>query len=134
MIFHINRATLKPTATPEQVEAALAAWRTMGETIPSVRSYVVGRDHGGDYEYSCVFVLDDLEGLFEYLTHPATYATDAIGLELVERLDIFDISDDNDPELGAKIEELHRRRNEDNPTILDLLGEVPAFRGAGLEA
>ena len=134
MIFHINRATVKPTATPEQVEAALAGWRTMAATIPSVRSSVVGRDHGGDYAYSCVFVLDDLEGLFEYLTHPATYATDAIGLELVERLDIFDISDDDDPELGAKIEELHRRRNEDNPTIVDLLGEVPEFRGAGLEA
>jgi hypothetical protein len=132
MIFHINRATLKSTTTSEQVEAALASWRTMGETIPSVRSYVVGRDHGGDYAYSCVFVLDDLAGLFEYLTHPATYATDAIGLELVERLDIFDISDDDDPELGAKIEELHQRRNQANPTIADLLGGVPTFRGAGL--
>ena len=131
MIFHINRATLRSTATPDQVEAALAAWRTMGETIPSVRSYVVGRDHGGDYAYSCVFVLDDLAGLFEYLTHPATYATDAIGLELVERLHIFDISDDDDPDLGTKIEELHRRRNEDNPMIADLLKDVPTFHGAG---
>ncbi|AWB86519.1 Dabb family protein [Mycetocola zhujimingii] len=134
MIFHINRATLKPTTTPEQIEAALAAWRTMGETIPSVRSYVAGRDHGGDYEYSCIFVLDDLAGLFEFLTHRATYAMDVIGLELVERLDIFDISDDNDPELGTKIEELHRRRNEDNPSIAGLLAEVPTFRGAGLES
>ena len=133
MIFNVNRATLKSTTTPEQVEAALAGWRTMGQTIPSVRSYVVGRDHGGDYAYSCVFVLEDLAGLFEYLTHPATYATDAIGLEPVERLDIFDISDD-DPELGAKIEELHRRRDEANPTIADLLGGVPTFRGAGRES
>lgn len=134
MIYHVNRATLRSTTTPNQVEAALEGWRTMGQTIPSVRSYVVGRDLGGDYVYSCVFVLDDLAGLFEYLTHPATYATDAIGLELVERLDIFDISDDDDPDLGAKIEELHRRRNEANPTIADLLGGVPTFRGAGLES
>lgn len=105
----------------------------MGETIPSVSSYVVGRDHGGDYTSSCVFVLPDLEGLFEYLTHPATYAMDSIGLELVERLGIFDISDD-DPDLGTKIEELHRRRNEDNPTIADLLNDVPTFRGAGRES
>jgi hypothetical protein len=131
MIFHINRATLKPTMTAEQVETALAGWRTMGQTIPSVRSYVVGRDHGGDYAYSCVFVLENLEGLFEYLTHPATYAMDSIGLELVERLDIFDISDDDDPDLGTKIEELHRRRNEDNPMIADLLKDVPTFHGAG---
>ncbi|MFE3413672.1 hypothetical protein ACFXMT_36790 [Streptomyces mirabilis] len=53
---------------------------------------------------SCVFVVEDLEGLYEYLTHPATIGTDYLGLALLERLEIFDISDDDDPDLYAKIE------------------------------
>lgn len=133
MIFHINRATIKASATPEQVQAALDSWRNQGVSIPAVKSFIVGRDHGGDYEYSCVFAVEDLDGLFEYLTHPTTHQTDELGLHLVERLDIFDISDDDDPELDAKIQELHRRRNALNPEIAGMLADVPTYRGAGVE-
>ena len=94
MIFHINRVTMKADATAEQIEAALDSWRNQGRTIPAVKSFIVGRDHGGDYQYSAVFVVEDLDGLFAYLTHETTYQTDHLGLDLVERLDIFDVSDD----------------------------------------
>jgi hypothetical protein len=80
-----------------------------------------------------VFAVEDLDGLFAYLTHPTTYQTDQLGLNLVERLDIFDISDDEDPELNAKIQELHRRRNEHNPEIAEMLAGVPAYTGSGLD-
>lgn len=133
MIFHINRATMKATATPEQIEAALESWRNQGRSNPAIKSFVVGRDHGGDHEYSAVFAVADLDGLFAYLTHPTTYETDHLGLHLVERLDIFDISDDDDPELNAKIQELHRRRNELNPEIAGMLAEVPAYTGSGVD-
>jgi hypothetical protein len=133
MIYHINRATLKATATPEQIEAALESWRHQGRSNPAVKSFVVGRDHGGDFEYSAVFAVEDLDGLFAYLTHPSTYETDRLGLQLAERLDIFDISDDEDPELNAKIQELHRRRNELNPEVAAMIAEVPTFVGAGVE-
>ncbi|MFS8202212.1 Dabb family protein [Streptomyces sp. CWNU-52B] len=133
MIYHINRATMKATATPEQIEAALASWREQGRSNPAIKSYVVGRDHGGDYEYSAVFAVEDLDGLFAYLTHPTTYQTDHLGLDLVERLAIFDISDDDDPELNAKIQELHRRRNELNPEVAGMLADVPAYSGAGVD-
>ena len=133
MIYHINRATLKATATPEQIEAALESWRTQGRSNPVIKSFIVGRDHGGDYTYSSVFVLEDLDGLFEYLTHPTTYQTDHLGLNLVERLETFDISDDNDPGLNAKIQELHRRRNELNPEIAGMLADVPAYTGSGVD-
>jgi hypothetical protein len=33
----------------------------------------IGQDHGGDYTYSAVFVVEDLDGLFAYLTHPTTW-------------------------------------------------------------
>jgi hypothetical protein len=133
VIYHVNRASMKSTATPEQVEAALESWRNQGRSIPAVKSFVVGRDLGGAYQVSSVFAVEDLDGLFEYLTHPTTYETDHLGLDLVERLDIFDVSDDDDPELNAKIEELHRRRNALNPEIAGMLADVPDYRGAGVE-
>ncbi|SDF60718.1 Stress responsive A/B Barrel Domain [Lentzea fradiae] len=132
MIFHINRATVKASATREQIEEVLESWRNQGRSNPAVKSFVVGRDHGGEFEYSAVFVLEDLDALYAYLTHPTTYETDRLGLGLAERLDIFDVTDDDDPEFGAKVQELHRRRNEDNPAILEMLGDIPAFNGAGL--
>jgi hypothetical protein len=133
MIYHINRATMKATATAQQIEAALESWRNQGRSNPAIRSFVVGRDHGGDYAYSAVFVVEDLDGLFAYLTHPTTYQTDHLGLNLVERLEIFDVSDDDDPELNAKIQELHRRRNADNPEVAGMLAGVPDYTGAGVD-
>ncbi|MEU9241528.1 Dabb family protein [Streptomyces shenzhenensis] len=133
MIYHINRATVKATATPEQIEAVLESWRNQGRSNPAVKSFVVGREHGGDYTYSAVFVVDDLDGLFAYLTHPSTYETDHLGLNLGERLEIFDVSDDDDPELNAKIQDLHRRRNELNPQVARMLADVPSYTGAGVD-
>src|SRR4051812_39793499 len=33
-IYHINRTTMKATATPEQIEAALESWRNQGRSNP----------------------------------------------------------------------------------------------------
>lgn len=133
MIYHINRATMKATATPEQIEAALESWRVQGRSNPAITSFIVGRDHGGDYQYSSVFAVEDLDGLFAYLTHPTTYQTDHLGLSLVERLEIFDVSDDGDPDLNAKIQDLHRRRNDLNPEVAGMLAAVPAYTGSGVD-
>jgi hypothetical protein len=77
-----------------------------------IKSFIVGRD----YAYSSVFV-----------------QTDHLGLNLVERLETFDVSDDNDPDLNAKIQELHRRRNELNPEIAGMPADVPAYTGSGVD-
>lgn len=63
MIYHINRAKAKAEVTPEQIEAALESWRNQGRSNPAVKSFMVGRDLGGDFDYSCVFVVEDLDGL-----------------------------------------------------------------------
>ena len=47
----------------------------------------MGRDHKGDATHSYLLVLGDFMGLFEYLTHPLSYA---IGLGLVERMNVID--------------------------------------------
>jgi hypothetical protein len=133
MIHHVCRVTMKDTATATQVEAALEGWREQGRSNPAIKSFVVGREHGGDYTYSAVFVVEDLDGLFAYLTHPTTYQTDHLGLNLVERMEIFDITDDEDPDLNDKIQELHRRRNELNPQVAGMLAEVPSYTGSGVD-
>ena len=133
MIYHINRATVKAGTTPEQIEAVLESWRNQGRSIPAVKSFVVGRDLGGDYRYGAVFAVEDLDGLYAYLTHPTTFATDDLGLHLAEDLQIFDVSDDDDPELNAKIQELHRRRNDVNPEVAAKLAAVPTYQGAGVD-
>ncbi|MET7738257.1 Dabb family protein [Streptomyces sp. NPDC005402] len=134
MIYHINPVTMKATATPEQIEAALESRRDQGRSNPAIKSCIVGRDHGGDYTYSAVFVVENRDGHFAYLTHPTTSQTDRLGLNLVERLEIFDVSDDDDPDLNAKIQKLHRRRNELNPRIAGMLAAVPTYIGSGVDA
>ncbi|MGV9821651.1 Dabb family protein [Nocardia xishanensis] len=92
MIYHGNRFTIKASATPEQVEEALESLRNQGRVIPSVKSFVVGPDYGGEYHYGAVFAIEDLEGYWEYLVHPAHLDTDRIGLPLVDKFMSFDIT------------------------------------------
>ncbi|MFE5159827.1 hypothetical protein ACFRNT_15140 [Streptomyces sp. NPDC056697] len=60
---------------------------------------------------------------WEYLTHPAHAHTDRIGMPLVEKYDSHDITDDDDPEMGAKIADLHRRRYESDPELAALVSK-----------
>ncbi|MGW1668438.1 Dabb family protein [Streptomyces sp. NPDC002324] len=64
MIYHINRVTMKATVTPEQTEEVMESWRDQGRSNPAIKSFVVGRDHGGDHTYGAVFVVEHLDGLF----------------------------------------------------------------------
>ncbi|CAM3582784.1 Dabb family protein [Kibdelosporangium persicum] len=130
MIYHGNRFTLKPGVTPEQLEEALESLRNQGRVIPSVKSFVVGPDHGGEYDYGAVFVIEDLAGYWEYLVHPAHLNTDRVGLPLVDKFASFDVTDDEDPQLGEKIAELHKRRYDSMPDISDLVAGLGEYTGS----
>ncbi|WP_435592804.1 Dabb family protein [Nocardia sp. bgisy118] len=130
MIYHGNRFTIKPSATPEQVEEALESLRNQGRVIPSVKSFVVGPDYGGEYHYGAVFAIEDLEGYWEYLVHPAHLNTDRVGLPLVDKFVSFDITDDEDPQLADKIAELHQRRYDTMPDISKLVSELGEYSGS----
>jgi hypothetical protein len=131
MIYHGNRFTIRPDADPAQLEIALESLRNQGRVIPSVKSFVVGPDFGGEFEWGAMFVIEDLAGYWEYLMHPAHANTDTVGLPLVERFDSFDITDDPDPEMGAKIAELHRRRYAGNAELTKLVTDLPSYSGSG---
>ncbi|UUV32884.1 Dabb family protein [Amycolatopsis roodepoortensis] len=130
MIYHGNRFTLRPGASPEQVEEALESLRNQGRVIPSVKSFVVGRDFGGDYEWGAVFAIEDLDGYWEYLMHPAHRNTDRVGLPLVDRFASFDVTDDPDPEMGAKIAELHQRRYDNDAELTSLISDLGEYSGS----
>jgi hypothetical protein len=124
LIYHGMRMTAKPEATPEQVEAALESMREHGRVIPAVKSFIVGRDLGEEYEWSAVYVLEDLDGYWEYLMHPAHARSDRLGLPLAAKFDTFDIADDEDPGLGAKIAALHQRRYAEDPGFAELIASL----------
>ncbi|WP_109530088.1 Dabb family protein [Nocardia aurea] len=129
MIYHGNRFTIKPGVSPERLEEALESLRNQGRAIPSVKSFVVGRDYGGEYEWGATFVIEDLEGYWEYLVHPAHLNTDRVGLPLVDKFVSFDITDDDDPEIGAKITALHKRRYDSMPDINQLVSDLGEYEG-----
>jgi hypothetical protein len=128
MIFHINRLTLKPNLTEEQRREALDLLRQAGAANPAVRSFVVGRDLGGDFEWGAVYVLEDLDGYWEYLTHPAHLRSEVKGIPLLVRFEAFDITDSNDPEIGDKIAALQHRNFAEHPEVAALVAQAPAFR------
>ncbi|MBB4932883.1 hypothetical protein F4561_003703 [Lipingzhangella halophila] len=130
MIYHGNRFTLKPDVAQQDVEEALESLRNQGRVIPSVKSFVVGRDYGGEFEWGATFVIEDLEGYWEYLIHPAHRNTDRVGLPLVDKFVSFDITDDPDPEMGAKIAALHQRRFDSDPELTKLISDLDEYSGS----
>ena len=130
MIYHCIRFTLKPGISEEDKVAGLAQMREHINAIPSIKARVVGPDFGGEFDYGAVSLLEDLEGYEEYMNHPAHLAMDRAGLPLVDKFVSFDITDDPDPEVGAKIAEIHRRRYENMPDIAELVSDLGEYSGS----
>ena len=77
MIFHTNRATYKSDLSEEQRREGVEMLRP-SRANPAVKSYVVGPELGGGFEYSAVYVVGDLDGHWAYLEFPA-HARGAVG-------------------------------------------------------
>ncbi len=129
MIVHVTRFKIKPGVSPDQIEEALESMRNQGR-IPAVKSFTVGRDYGGEYEWASTYVIGDLDGYWQYLIHPSHLRTDRIGLPLVDKAVSFDITDDPDPEMGAKIAALHQRRYDQNPELTQLVSDLAEYSGS----
>lgn len=130
MICHSIRFVLKPEVTPEEKAAVVAKMREQFDAIPAVKARVVGPDFGGKYELGAVLVIEDIEGYAEYMNHPAHLELDRVGLPLVREFMSSDITDDPDPEIGAKIAEVHRSRFENVPDIAELVSGLAEYTGS----
>src|SRR5215831_15091066 len=116
MIFHINLATYKPDLTEEQRRTGVEMLRQSGAN-PAVKSHVVGPALGGEFEYGAVYVVEDLDGYWAYLTHPAHVRSEMEGIPLLEKFAAIDVSDSDDPDLGEKIAALQARNFQEHPEV-----------------
>ena len=136
MIFHINLFTLKPGLSDEQREAGLDLMRADGVN-PAVKSWIVGRVLGGEWDYSAVYVVEDLDGYWAYLTHPAHVRQEMEGIPLIEKFAAIDVSDSGDPQFGDKVAALQARHQQEHPEIAAEIAQAASFTvpdGAGQPA
>ncbi|WP_433187625.1 Dabb family protein [Actinoallomurus sp. CA-150999] len=130
MIFHGNRIKVREGADPVRVEEAMESLHEQGRTIPAVRSYIVGRESGTDFDWGAIFIFDDLEGYWEYLVHPAHARTERLGIPLMAKFETYDITDDDDPDFSAKVAELQKRHYETDPELVELMADLPSHTGS----
>lgn len=116
MIYHGIRVTFRPDATPEQRAEILESLRELGRAAPPVTAFTVGRDHDGEYEWAAVFVIEDLDGYREFLTHPMRRRVARAVRPLADEFLSFEESDDPDPGTDAQIAHLRRRLLEEPET------------------
>jgi hypothetical protein len=130
MIYHTVRMTIRPGTPAAKLEEALESMRNQGRVIPSVISFVVGPDIGGEYQWGATYVIEDLDGYWEYLKHPAHRHTDEIGLPVADKFVSFDITDDPDPQIAEKIAALHQRRFKEDPALAKLVSDLTSYTGS----
>jgi hypothetical protein len=127
MIFHINRMTYKAGLSQEQRRAGLEMARQSGAANPAVQSYVVGSELGGEFEYGAVYVVEDLDGYWAYLNHPAHVREELEGTPLIEKFAAIDVSDSDDPELREKIAALQARNLQEHPDVAAVIAQAASF-------
>src|SRR5499427_1533742 len=130
MIFHINRATYKPGLSEEQRDAGLELMRQVGAN-PVVKSWVVGPELGGEFEFGAVYVFEDLDSYWAYLEFPAHVHLELWGIPYLEKFAAIDVTDSEDPELGAKIAALQARHQREHPEIAAEIAQAASFTVPG---
>ena len=136
MIFHINRMAFKSGLSEEQRRAGVEMLRQSGAN-PAVKSYVVGPELGGEFEYGAVYVVEDLDGYWAYLEFPAHVREELWGIPHLEKFAAIDVSDSEDPEFGEKIAALQARHQQQHPEIAAEIAQAASFTvpgGAGQPA
>ena len=133
MIYHQVRLAVKKDAPSDQLETALGLLRRMGEEIDVVESYCVGRDFGGDFDYGAMYALKDIDAYRTYMLAPLHQETDRAGLPVVDNMISQDLTDDPDPDVGAKIAKIHSDRFAGDATLRGLVGDMGSYEGSGTE-
>lgn len=124
MISHVLCFSFKDDISDEDFAASMEAFRKTGQ-MSTVSSSVVGRYAGNPangYTHAAVFVLADLKTLEKYMYEPVHREADFIVHPHIATMEAFDVSDEDDPDLQAKIMDIQRRRLASDPELAELLG------------
>ena len=131
MIYHQIRVSIRDDAPQDQVDTALHYLRRMGEEIDVVEFFCVGRDFGGEFDYGALYALKDIDAYRTYMLAPLHQETDRAGLPVVDNMISQDLTDDPDPDVGAKIAKIHSDRFAGDETLRDLVGSLGSYEGSG---
>jgi hypothetical protein len=127
VIVHVLRFSFKPEATAENIYDSLESLRRMAEmktvSFSIVGDYLGKPDDG--FSHSVAFGIADLETFERYMYEPVHRQADSIIHPHVSQFDVFDISDDHDPDLEAKIAAIHQRRFNSDPALAELIDAIP---------
>ncbi|MFC4054676.1 Dabb family protein [Actinomadura syzygii] len=134
MIYHQIRIAMKPDVPADKVEHALDLLRQLGRELDAVEFFLVGRDIGGEFDYGAMYALKDVDAYRTYMYAPLHRRIDAVGLPLVADMISQDLTDDPDPEIGAKIAQVHADRFADHPELLELVEDLGSYQGSGVPA
>ena len=130
MIYHCIRMRIKPEVTKQQADVILDRMRRESTNNPLIRSLVIGPDYGGEFDYGAITAVENLADYETMMNDPAHREIDRIGLPLVEKFMSFDITDDGDPVMSAKIAEIHKRRYQEMPDVADLVSGLAGYSGS----
>jgi hypothetical protein len=128
LIAHVLRFSFKDGTSEEDFTAAMEAFRKVARAA-TVSFAVVGSYSGNPadgYTHSALFGLADLETLERFMYEPAHREADFIVHPHMATFDGFDVSDEYDPDLEAKVMAIQRRRIAADPELAALLGIVAA--------
>ncbi|WP_225727162.1 MULTISPECIES: Dabb family protein [unclassified Nocardia] len=128
MIVHTLRFRFRDEATEAERAAALTALRQVA-AMDSVRYGTVGQclgDPAAGYTHACTFGIEDLAALERYMNDPVHLAADPRIAPHLAKLAIGpDLSDDPDPELGAKLLAMHEAKLRKYPDWAELMSTIP---------
>jgi hypothetical protein len=133
MIYHQIRVSIKKDAPKDQVDTALHYLRRMGQEIEVVEFFCVGRDFGGEFDWGAMYALKDIDAYRTYMLAPLHQETDRAGLPVVDTMISQDLTDDPDPEIGAKIAKIHSDRFAGDATLRGLVENLGSYEGSGTE-
>ena len=74
-----------------------------------------------------MYVVEDLDAYWAYLTHPAHVRSEMEGIPHLEKFAAVDVSDSGDPELGEKIAALQARNYQEHPEMAALVAQAASF-------
>jgi hypothetical protein len=111
VILNVLRLTLKDDSTDDQRAEVLEALRRTA-SLPWVSFSSVGLDFTDPtgLTFGYVVAIKDLDALESYMHDPVHLAGDDVILPRVARLSAVRFSDDDDPEIGAKVYALHQAK------------------------
>ncbi|OXG05058.1 stress responsive alpha/beta barrel protein [Flavobacterium araucananum] len=132
MIYHTIRVGFLKEVTEEQKQEVALKFHQMGNEIKSVNFYGVGKDIGGEFEMGAIFALNNIEDYKDYMHNPIHRQMDSLGLPLVKNMISQDLTDDPDPQIKNKIEEIHAKRFENDKELSLLVKGLSSYKGSGI--